>query len=121
MIPQTGYVAHPDTLSSKEFKRLLLIRRETLDIATTRAMGGQPMPIPWRRGWKATLAILGRDRDGSVKARITCTGQRPSMTFVRSVRLVRPQSLTVDHTARVAREAGEHHDEKRSARPPYYE
>lgn len=56
-------------------------------------MGGQHMPVPWRRGWRAKIAYAGRDRDGSLLATITITGPRASLKWLQKVRLVRERRL----------------------------
>ena len=80
--------AIPEGVTPEEFQRLLLVRRETLEDATRKASGGSAMPITWRHGWKATLKILGRDKDGSLKASVTVVGPHASSGYVRKVRLV---------------------------------
>lgn len=86
---------YPEGCSPEEFQRLLVIRRETLEFATGRGTGGDPLPIPWRSGWKASLSILGRSRDGSLRARVVVEGPKASYGLTRKVRLVRPSRLSL--------------------------
>jgi hypothetical protein len=93
MIPQGNAGSHPVGCTLEEFRRLLAIRRETLDIACKRGRSGHSLPIPWRIGWKASLSILGRDRDGSLRAVVFVTGPHASDAMTRRVRLVRAERL----------------------------
>lgn len=96
MLPRPWAPALPAGVTSEEFKRLLVIRRETLDAATARVSGGRPLPLSWRAGWTATLKILGRDRDGALKAAVTVRGTRASHAYVRKVRLCREHTLNLN-------------------------
>jgi hypothetical protein len=87
-MPQPGYVAHPPSVTAQEFSRILEVRRQTLEDAT-RAEGSLfPMPVTWRHGWKATVRILGRDRDGSVLFTVSVKQPRSTEVYVRKCRLV---------------------------------
>ena len=95
MLPEWSVKCHPDGVTSKEFARLLAVRLETLEAATAHTSLPDHLPIQWRKGWKATLEILGRDRDGSLRARVVCTSRELSEPYVRRVRLVKRQGLTL--------------------------
>jgi hypothetical protein len=86
----------PEGLSREEYSRLLLLRRDNLDMATAEIMGGQPMPVQWRRGWRAWWVRCGRDRDGSLLAEINVSGPKPGMRWRQRVRLVRQRRLPVN-------------------------
>lgn len=93
-MPQRYRAPHPRGVTSEEFSKLLQIRRQALQDATRAAGGGDPMPVPWRHGWKAHIRFQGRDRDGSLKCHILVTGPRGELSYVRKVRLVRSQQST---------------------------
>jgi len=95
MIAQRLFSPTPDGLTAEEFQRLLQIRLQTLEDATRRVGNGKPLPIPWRRGWKASLTFLGRDRDGSIKAEVFVSGSSVTMRWRRRVRLVKQQRLNL--------------------------
>jgi hypothetical protein len=92
-MPHWDYCPHPDGTTQEEFHKLLSLRRQVLDDATRAHNLGQPLPITWRRGWKNYLKILGRDRDGSLKASYSVYEPNGALVYVRKVRLVRSQRL----------------------------
>jgi hypothetical protein len=97
MIPRRHGVQLSNRVTQEEFQRLLVIRRETLEDATCVVTGAKPMPIPWRVGWRASLTIVGRSRDGGLCARVTVTGPQLRVPYVRKVRLVRDKSLRLHY------------------------
>lgn len=94
IMPWTDVLCHPKGTTQDEFLKLLELRREALDHATELHGLGQPLPVPWRHGWKAHLRVGPRDRDGSLTAHIVVTGPRGVMPYTRKVRLVTAQRLT---------------------------
>lgn len=88
MIARSSTVGVPAGVTSAEFAKLLTIRRETLRLATQAWTGADPLPVEWRRGWRAYLLIGARVRDGSLTARIRVVGPSESMKYCRKVRLV---------------------------------
>ena len=92
-MPQFPYVPHPEGTTQEEFHKLLELRRQALEDAT-RADGSLfPMPVAWRRGWKAHIRLRGRDKDGSLKALIVVEGPRGEVPYSRAVRLVSSKNL----------------------------
>ena len=92
-MPQFGPEAHPYGTTQEEFAKLLELRREALDAASTMAGELLPLPVPWRHGWKAHIRLQGRDQDGSLKAHIVVTGPRAELPYIRKVRLVTSKPL----------------------------
>lgn len=92
-MPYPAYRGYPDATTPEEFRKLLELRREALDEATRFAGLGSPLPVQWRHGWKAVLNVLGRDRDGSLKAVVIVTGPRGEVPYSRAVRLVTRRPL----------------------------
>lgn len=89
-----SYVRHnPDGTTLEEFRELLSLRRRSLEDATREHGLGEPLPIPWRTGWKASIKILGRDRDGSLCAKIVVTGPGGGDPYVRKYRLTKAARL----------------------------
>lgn len=97
MIPRRGNVLLTNRVTPEEFKRLLLIRLETLEDATCLVSGDKPIPIPWRRDWDAKLTIVGRCKDGSLAARIDVNHPELRTTYTRKVRLVKDKSLRLHY------------------------
>jgi hypothetical protein len=95
MVPHPGYSSTPNGATLEEFRSLLNLRLETLDAATALGRLDGPLPVQWRVGWRATLKVLGRDRDGSLCALITCTGPTLCEPYVRKVRLCKRKPLPV--------------------------
>jgi len=93
-MPQFGYVPHPDGVSTEEFAKVLELRLATLEDATKLAGMGRVLPLTWRKGWKATVVIVGRDRDGSLCFRIVVEGPAGVLPYTRSYRLTRSKRLS---------------------------
>lgn len=106
-------IRYPHGATREEMQALFQIRLETLQDATSRAAGGQPVPISWRAGWKAVLKLLRRDPDGSLCARITVTGPHASSGYVRNVRLVKEHRVKLNQSSTLARGNEAQHTEKR--------
>jgi hypothetical protein len=87
---------YPSGVSPEEFHALLKERLATLDAATTHVSLLGPIPVQWRAGWRGILTTLGRDRDGSLLAKITCMGPGLEKPYVRKVRLTKEQPLTLE-------------------------
>lgn len=79
-----------------EVAAVMSARREALDTATQSVTLNGPLPVAWRTGWAAAVEWLDRDRDGSVRVRITVTGPGLCRPYVRKLRLVRQESLNQD-------------------------
>lgn len=93
MLPQPGYIPRPNVSTADEFRAILKERSEFLASCTATVTGGDPLPIPWRTGWTATVAILGRSQDGSLLAVLTCRGPHAAQRWIRKIRLVPEQRL----------------------------
>jgi hypothetical protein len=78
-------------VSPDEYASLLAARRDALDNATKLQPDSKPLPAQWRMGWQAKLEVLGRDRDGSLLARIRVNSPERKDVYRRHVRLVRTQ------------------------------
>jgi hypothetical protein len=61
-------------------------RLRALEDACRRDAGGVPVPVRWRKNWRANLELLGRNRDGTLKARIVCRKGNTRQRYVRSLR-----------------------------------
>lgn len=83
----------PDVPTTEELHKLLELRLEALDHATSLGTLDGPLPVQWRVGWKAHIRCQGRDQDGSLIAHIVVTGPRGELPYVRKVRLVRSRAL----------------------------
>lgn len=92
-MPWTDVLCYPKGTTQEEFSALLELRRKALDEATEEHGLGQPLPVPWRHGWKAHLRVGPRDRDGCLTAHIVVTGPHYVVPYVRKVRLVRQKPL----------------------------
>lgn len=92
-MPFSWVLSHPKGTTQEEFSKLIELRREALDTATEAHGLGQPLPVPWRHGWKAHLRVGPRDRDGSLTAHIVVTGPHGVVPYTRKVRLVTQQRL----------------------------
>jgi hypothetical protein len=93
MLPQRyshGVDAAP---TAEEFRRLLEIRLQTLDQCSITDGADTPLPAVWRIGYKATIKLLGRDRDGSLRASVTVLAPHLVRPYVRRVRLVKERNL----------------------------
>jgi hypothetical protein len=87
----------------EECAALLQARKEALSAATAQNLSGEPLPIPWRRGWTAYLRIVERDRDGSLKARIRVLDPTGTLAYQRNVRLVRTEPRRTQRTVALRR------------------
>jgi hypothetical protein len=92
-MPHWNVRHHPEGVTPDEHHKLLEIRRQTLEDATRTDGSLFPMPVVWRRGWRAYIRILGRDRDAALRAKIVVYGPAEHQRYVRKVRLVRSQPL----------------------------
>jgi len=96
MIPDKDLQRTWGTATTEERQELFRIRLEALEAATTNASLHGPLPVPWRRGWKAVIRMHGRDADGSLRASVTVSGPSLTKPYVRRVRLVRRTSLKLN-------------------------
>lgn len=92
-MPYFNYCPQPYDLSPEEFTKVLSLRLSTLEDATREAGMGEPLPVPWRWGWRAYVDIQGRDRDGSLIFAVNCEGNGGEHRYTRRYRLVREQRL----------------------------
>lgn len=92
-MPEWSVRHNPEGTTLEEFRKLLILRREALEQAAKDPQSLFPMPVPWRRGWKAHIKLRGRDRDGSLCASIVVTRPGGSLPYVRNVRLVASRAL----------------------------
>lgn len=92
-MPQLKQLLQAAGLRSGEYAQLFYARREALDhLASITSLGGE-MPASSRRGFRARVRILGRDRDGCLKAEITASAPNYSSYYRRRVRLVNSKAL----------------------------
>ena len=94
MLHRRNEVRNDVQVSPDEVRTILEQRLQALEDATCLVTLGDPMPIPWRVGWRASVAVVGRDRDGSLFVEIRVTGPQLRETYVRRVRLVRAERLS---------------------------
>lgn len=83
----------PETATPEELRELFSVRLDALDAATSAASLEGPMPVMWRRGWKAYLTQHGRDADGSLLASVEVLDPTGLVAYRRRVRLVKSASL----------------------------
>ena len=93
MIPQRDSWVNMKGCTPEERRKLFQLRREALDAACGFTMSGEWISTQERFGWTAHLSILDRDRDGSIRARITVSGPGLPEPYVRNVRLVSGKGL----------------------------
>jgi ligand-binding SRPBCC domain-containing protein len=84
-------VKDPNLVSGAERAVILEERLSALGDATRVVTGADPLPVAWRTNWKASVKILGRDRDGCLLFEVCCTGPGLKFPYRRKRRLV-PQS-----------------------------
>lgn len=95
MVAHPGWRPYPEPATLEEFKRLLVIRLETIEDATCLVTGGKPLPVSWRSEWSCKLTIIGRCPDGSLAAKIVVRSPQLRCPYVRRVRLVRDKRLNL--------------------------
>jgi hypothetical protein len=93
IMPQMGYVPHPDGITAEEHQALLNLRRTAMDQVAKKCGEFFERQVASRRGWKAHIRLMGRDRDGSLKAHILVTGPRWEIAWRQQVRLVKKHDL----------------------------
>jgi hypothetical protein len=95
MIRQPKRAFNGTNPTSAEVHAVIQARRETLDEATQLVTLGKPMPVSWRTGWQAHVDWLLRDRDGSLRVRITVTGPQLYKPYVRNLRMVKTHRVNI--------------------------
>jgi hypothetical protein len=88
-------------VSTDEASWLWQQRLLALADATARYTGAAPLPIAWRSQWKASLHVLGRHLDGSLRARIVVRRGNERVRYVRRLRGPRQRSLNPRITLRL--------------------
>lgn len=92
-MPQFWGPRYPEGFTADEFHGILRCRRETLAMAASQTILWQDTEACDLWGWKAYWRSLGRDRDGSLRVRITVRCPSGDVVMIRNVRLVRQNPL----------------------------
>jgi hypothetical protein len=93
-MPQLRNLLQAAGLRSGEYAQLFYARRSALDeVARITSLTGD-VPVADRRGFRASVTIVGRDNDGSLKAEVRVTAPNLAGVYLRRVRLVKSQPLT---------------------------
>jgi hypothetical protein len=83
-------------ISRVEHQLILKERRATIEAAARNTPWTSSVPMSWRRGWKATWEVLGRDWGSNLKVCITVRIPDREQPYVRLIRLIKPQPLSAD-------------------------
>jgi hypothetical protein len=81
------------TITREEHAVILEHRRACLEAASAKAGWGNPLPIPWRLGYRAYWKPLGRDRTGNLRLEVSVYAPTLTRPYKRRYRLVRAQPL----------------------------
>lgn len=84
---------NPFDVSGAEYRALFEARLRALERATKVVTGGDPLPVPWRVGWRAKIEIQGRTTDHSLSAVVRCYCPEGKMRLGTRVRVQRRQAL----------------------------
>lgn len=96
MVLQPTSRRYPYDATPDEIQAVFQERLRTLSDATRRVTWGEPLPVTWRKDWKACVTLRGRDSDGSLLVTITCSGPGLNRPYVRNVRMVKQHRLNLN-------------------------
>jgi hypothetical protein len=92
-MPQLKELLQAAGLQTGEYAQLFYARRAALDwVASESSLFGS-VPVRDRRGFRARVKILGRDKDGSLCAEVRVTAPNYPGEHVRKIRLVKNRRL----------------------------
>jgi len=92
-MPQLKQILQAAGLRSGEYAQLFYERRAALDhVAKITSLTGD-IPVMDRRGFRAQVKLLGRDRHDHMRAEVRVTAPNLTGEYVRRVRLVKREPL----------------------------